>query len=136
MEPAYLDIELRSLESSPEIAKEVPPGRVIVSWHDPSGTPSRIRLHSLLKRARRFGGLSKVVPTATKAIDNLSVLSLYEGPGPSPIAFCMGPTGLYSRVVCLQFGAPIAFASHGRATAPGQLSLRSMLALRRRLQNA
>jgi len=81
--------------------------------------------------------MPKVVTTAARASDNLSILSLYQPGDKPPIAFCMGQLGLFSRVMAIQYGTPITYASlQGRQTAPGQLSLGSALAFRRRLQNA
>ncbi len=136
LRPAYLDVELVTLDSNPELALGRPSEDLIVSWHDLSGTPAPELIRSVLDRARRHGALAKVVSTAFQAADNLSILSLYHPGDEPPIAFCMGPLGLFSRVMAIQYGTPITYASlQGRLTAPGQLNLSSALAFRRRLQD-
>ncbi|MDE1853143.1 MAG: type I 3-dehydroquinate dehydratase [Thaumarchaeota archaeon] len=136
MRPAYLDIELSTLDSNPDLGADAHRGRVIVSWHDMAQTPAKGRLRSIMRRARGHRGLVKMVGTAARPADNLSILSLYAEPGATPIAFCMGSAGLFSRVMAIQYCTPLVYASlPGRQTAPGQLSLKSALALRRRLQD-
>ena len=135
--PAYFDVELRTLEENPDLARSGLGVRLVVSWHGLSGTPNRARLLSLLARARSYGGLAKIVPAAARATDNLAILSLYDAQGPPPIAFCMGQVGLFSRVVAMDRGTPLAYASlDAEATAEGQLPLGTMLAVRRRLEDA
>ena len=135
--PAYFDIELRTLEANPELARTRLGDRQIVSWHALAGTPSRARLSSLLARAQSYGGLAKIVAVASRAADNLAVLSLYDIQGPAPIAFCKGQAGVFSRVIAIERGTPLAYASFdGEATAEGQLPLGMMLAIRRRLEAA
>lgn len=135
--PAYFDIELRTLEANPELARTRLGDRQIVSWHALAGTPNRARLASLLARAQSYGGLAKIVTVASRAADNLAVLSLYDIQGPAPIAFCKGQAGIFSRVIAIERGTPLAYASFdGEATAEGQLPLGMMLAIRRRLEAA
>ena len=136
LEPAYFDIELRTLKANRELARTRLGQRTIVSWHGLAGTPDRARLLSLMADASAFG-LPKIVPAARSSVDNLAVLSLYDRPGPPPIAFCMGQPGLLSRVMAIERGTPIAYASlDGERTAEGQLSLGQALAIRRRLESA
>lgn len=135
LRPAYLDVELRGLMEG-VVLPRVPRNRVIVSWHDPTGTGSGSRLLSLKARAAAYGGLVKIVTKAKGPADNASVLSLYGGRGPPPIAFCMGERGTFSRVMAMALGSPVAYASlGGEATAPGQIPLGQMLAVRRRLES-
>ena len=134
LRPAYVDIELQTLRSNPDMVSEMAGQKLIVSWHDRLRTPSKARLASILADARAFGGLAKVVPTARQASDNLAVLSLYDGRATAPIAFCMGEAGVLSRVMAIERRTPIAYASlPGEQTAPGQLTLPKLLAARRRL---
>ncbi len=132
LHPAFLDVELRTLRASPDLVRGLAGQRLIVSWHDRSRTPSSARLASILTDARAFGGLAKLVPTARRASDNLTVLSLYDAGVPAPIAFCMGEAGLLSRIMAVERGTPIAYASlPGEPTAPGQTTLSQLLAMRR-----
>ncbi len=90
-----------------------------------------------MKRATSYGGLVKIVTTATKPADNLTILSLYDGHAPAPIAFCMGKQGVLSRVMAMERGSPIAYASlPDESTASGQLPLGLVLAIRRRFEDA
>jgi 3-dehydroquinate dehydratase type I len=134
LRPAYFDIELRTLEANPKLVSEKLGKEIIVSWHDTVRTPRRADLSSIKARATSYEGLVKVVATANNATDNLTILSLYDEPGPRPIAFCMGTPGLFSRVMAIEYGSPIAYASlPGEPTATGQLSLSKVIAIRRRL---
>jgi 3-dehydroquinate dehydratase type I len=131
--PAHIDVELRTLEANRDLARGNLGRGVIVSWHDPHETPGRASLLRVMDRAASYGGLSKVVTTAKSALDNLTVLSLYDVPGPPPIAFCMGARGVVSRVMAVERRSPIVYAClPGEPTAPGQLSLDYLLAVRRR----
>jgi 3-dehydroquinate dehydratase type I len=137
LKPAFLDIELRTLESNPDLPSLRMGHSMIVSWHNLSRTPDRKSILRTMGKAASYGGLVKVVPTATNPADNLTILSLYDEPGPSPIAFCMGTKGLFSRVMAMERGSPLTYASlSSEETAPGQLPLRHVLAIRRRLENA
>ncbi len=134
--PAYLDVELRTVEGNRDV---LPRGRVrgIVSWHDMLGTGDGRRLRSIMKRAASYGGLVKIATTATSPADNLTILSLYDGRAPAPIAFCMGTHGILSRVMSMERGSPISYASlPDEPAAAGQLPLGLLLALRRRFGGA
>ena len=137
LEPAYFDVELRTLEVVRELPANSLGKEIIVSWHDQNRTPGIARLHSIMARAASHGGLVKIVTTARTASDNLEVLSLYDEPGPPPIAFCMGVPGIFSRVMAMERGSPIIYGSlPGEPIAPGQLSVIHLLALQRKLENA
>jgi 3-dehydroquinate dehydratase type I len=137
LKPAFFDVELRTLESNPDLASLSLGHSMIVSSHNLSRTPDRRSILRTKGKAASYGGLVKVVPTATNAADNLTILSLYDEPGPPPIAFCMGTQGLFSRVMAMERGSPVTYASlSSEETAPGQLPLRQVLAIRRRLENA
>jgi 3-dehydroquinate dehydratase-1 len=136
LRPAYFDVELATLESNPGMALTKPSVNLIVSWHDFARTPSPSRLRSIALRALAHGDLVKLVATANRPTDNLSILSLYEGLEDPPIAFCMGSAGVFSRVMAVHYGTPILYTSlPGRPTAPGQLSLPAALAFRRCIQH-
>ncbi len=133
---AALDVELRTLDRNPGLATEFRARATIVSWHDPAVTPSRTRLRSIMRRAAR-SGTPKLVTKANSPLDNLEILSLYQVPGPSPIAFCMGGQGAFSRAMSMELGAPVTYASlPGEPTASGQFTLAQAVALRRSLGDA
>lgn len=136
LRPAFFDVGLQTLEANPDLAAEALGRTRIVSWHDQVKTPSRARLLSIMRRAAAFG-TPKVVTTANAAKDNLAILSLYDESGSPPIAFCMGDRGIFSRVMAMERGSPIAYASLlGEPIAPGQFTLSQALATRRRLESA
>ncbi len=137
LNPAYLDVELRTVEASNDVVSHGRESGIIVSWHDILGTGDAKELRSVMRKATSYGGLAKIVTTATDPADNLTILSLYERHRPPPIAFCMGAHGLLSRVMAMEMGSPIVYASlPGEQTASGQLPLGLVIALRRRLENA
>ena len=137
LKPAYIDIELRTLESGQDLSTNDLGKNIIVSWHDQHKTPGRHRLLSLMARAASYGSLVKIITTAKTASDNLAVLSLYDEPGPPPIAFCMGVPGIFSRVMAMERGSPIVYGSlPEEQIAPGQLSVVQLVALRSILENA
>jgi 3-dehydroquinate dehydratase/shikimate dehydrogenase len=107
----------------------ITPERVIVSWHDPKGTPGdleRIAERLLATRARWV----KLIPSAQSLTDLGAVLALNRRFNHQPssqrrlIAFAMGPVGIPSRFLAPLLGPPLAYAawSRGAAAAPGQLT--------------
>ncbi len=136
LKAAFVDVELTTVEGDHGLALSKKGRHLIVSWHDWRGTPGKQHLSSVFRRAATFG-LPKIVTMARTAEDNLSVLSLYsDHHGPSPIAFCMGEKGILSRVVAMERGSPISYASlPGEPKAPGQLVLGQAIVIRRLLQN-
>lgn len=136
LSPAYVDVELRALEGNRNASPGDFGSDIVVSWHNLSRTPRRAGLRSIMARAFSYGDLVKIVATANSATDNLAILSLYDVPGPPPIAFCMGAPGIFSRIMAMERGSPIVYASlPGEPIAPGQISVAHLLALRRRLKD-
>jgi 3-dehydroquinate dehydratase I len=103
--------------------------RLVGSHHDYSQTPDRDRLrHKAEELAAMGADCIKVVTLATVPDDNLRVLELVRFGrselGVDVIAFCMGPLGRWSRIVCLLLGSPwtyVQLPGQGQA-APGQLT--------------
>jgi 3-dehydroquinate dehydratase type I len=106
--------------------------RIILSWHDFSGTPDSSRLEEVLKEMLAAeGDILKIVTQARDPADNLRVLSLIpraRAAGREIIAFCMGPFGKWSRVVAPYLGSFLTFAPFSKkgASAPGQLTVNEM----------
>ncbi|MDA4135317.1 MAG: type I 3-dehydroquinate dehydratase [Thaumarchaeota archaeon] len=127
--PAYLDIELETAKRHEAWFKGLTtgpsrPGKVIVSWHDFAGTPELEVMRGARKEAKGFGEVVKIVTLAKTADDNLKLLMLYQEDARGLIAFCMGPDGTASRILSLQLGSPVVYASlPGEPVAPGQLSV-------------
>jgi shikimate dehydrogenase/3-dehydroquinate dehydratase type I len=117
------DFELvRDLGLSPE--------QTVLSWHDPHGTPESLPgiVERLMESRARW---VKVVPTAGKLRDTISVLGLHRrfnsGRGRSRrlLSFAMGVPGLASRYLAPLLGPPIGYVAWTKAApaAPGQLSI-------------
>ena len=129
LRPAYLDLELETARGNTSWVsglgkKGSGPGKTIISWHELGGTPSLEALRKIRGEASSLGDVAKIVTTARSADDNLRVLALYRDSATDLIAFCMGSEGVSSRVLSLQLGSPIVYASlPGEPAAPGQLSI-------------
>ncbi len=106
------------------------PERLVVSWHDPAGTPDDLA-HRARQIAEAPSQLTKIVPTAHSLIDLERVLALLaplrsRPPGRRRLtAFAMGAVGMASRLLAPLLGSPIAYAAWSAAApaAPGQLPL-------------
>jgi 3-dehydroquinate dehydratase-1 len=101
--------------------------RLLLSWHDFSGTPSRQALMTIFQQMYRSGAhLGKIVTTARRFQDVLQVLSLQQEAEEMEfplVAFCMGEAGRISRLATLELGGFLSYAApdDGEGTAPGQL---------------
>jgi 3-dehydroquinate dehydratase I len=104
--------------------------RILLSHHDFAGTPD---VDTLKRQVERMASCQtetlKVVTYAHSQDDNLRVLELipwarreFDRP---LVAFCMGPLGRWSRLVCLLLGSPWTYVQLPglSAAAPGQLTL-------------
>lgn len=128
-----LDVEWRTDEAwRREIFARRGTSRLIVSWHDFTGTPPEpVLRHQLEKLLAQEADIIKLVTFATSPEDNLRVLSLIpeaRSRGREIIAFCMGPLGKWSRVAALFLGSFLAYApiQARKTSAPGQLSVNEM----------
>ncbi len=103
--------------------------KIILSWHDFSGTPDTEHLEEILqKMLDQEADVIKLVTMAQQPEDNLRLLSLIPralARGREIIAFCMGPAGKWSRVVAPLLGSFLTFAPFTKkgASAPGQLTV-------------
>jgi 3-dehydroquinate dehydratase-1 len=106
--------------------------KLILSWHDFSGTPEAARLEAVLEEMLNAeADILKLVTMARQPEDNLRLLSLIpqaRAQGQEIIAFCMGPLGKWSRVAAPLLGSWLTFApfSKQRASAPGQLPVNDL----------
>ena len=116
---AYKDVELSMLSNS----KLKVDAKTIVSWHDFDSTPSEKVLKEKLSAALKYGGIVKIVTTAKKLSDNLTVLNLYNKKMRGKfIGFCMGEEGKISRILAPMLGSPFMYGClEGAAVAPGQI---------------
>jgi 3-dehydroquinate dehydratase I len=103
--------------------------RLILSWHDFTGTPDAARLEAVLEEMLASeADVVKLVAQARAPADNLRMLSLIpraQAQGKDVIAFCMGPLGKWSRVAAPLVGSWLTFAPFSKtgASAPGQLTV-------------
>jgi len=116
---AYKYVELSMLSNS----KLKVDAKTIVYWHDFSSTPSEKVLKEKLSAALKYGGIVKIVTTAKKLSDNLTVLNLYNKKMRGKfIGFCMGEEGKISRILAPMLGSPFMYGClEGAAVAPGQI---------------
>jgi 3-dehydroquinate dehydratase-1 len=103
--------------------------RLILSWHDFSGTPDDDRLEELFTTmSAEDADILKLVTYAATPADNLRLLALIpraRAAGKEIIAFCMGPLGKWSRVATVFLGGFLTFAPFNpqQASAPGQITV-------------
>ena len=106
--------------------------RLILSWHEVSGTPDQAALDKVLAgMLAADADILKIVTWAATPEDNLRVLSLIpqaRASGREIIAFCMGPLGAWSRVAAPCLGSFLTFApfSREKGSAPGQITVSEM----------
>ena len=143
--PAYIDIELAAYQRSANIRQKVglvvdhpgqvrpTPTRLILSTHDFDGRPGDLVQRVEAMAASPACRVMKVAWRAESIADTAEAARLVGGCGKPVIALCMGDHGVPSRVLAKKFGAAMSFAAldAGRATAPGQPTVRQMLGLYR-----
>jgi 3-dehydroquinate dehydratase type I len=111
--------------------------RLIVSWHDFSGTPSAEILEAKLAACMADRpAIVKIVTYAGTAADCLRLLELIPEAlrrGQPIAAFCMGKRGKISRIMAPLLGSIISYVSlePEEASAPGQLTIQEMQTINR-----
>ena len=122
-----IDIELTTsnLKNLVPIIKKR--AKCLLSFHDTEKTPPLADLKGIAKRQIAAGAdICKVVTTAQKAGDNLTILKLItEFPEARVAAFAMGPLGLPSRILCPLVGGEFTYAAmeKGAESAPWQMTV-------------
>jgi len=129
----FLDLELAADAAwRRDLWERRGPAKIILSWHDFSGTPEQARLDAVLEEMLASqADIVKLITMAGQPEDNLRVLSLIpraRARGREIIAFCMGPLGKWSRVVAPLMGGYLTFAPFTQkgASAPGQLTVNEL----------
>lgn len=104
--------------------------KCLVSFHDLTGTPPQFEMQEIVSKQIEAGAdICKVVTTANKFEDNLTVLQLISGyPKKKIVAFAMGPLGTASRILCPLVGGDFTYASikEEMASASGQITVREL----------
>ena len=124
-----VDLELSAASSNLIVNKLKSHGsQVIISFHDYSKTPASDELKKVLQAEKKAGGdVCKVVTTALKPSDNLTILGFVQDESTKTrlVSFAMGAHGMPSRILSPWFGAEFTFAaiSEESKTADGQLSV-------------
>ena len=125
-----VDIELRTEDLKP--ARELIGKRAecLLSFHELEGTPPLGEMKEVVRRQLEAGAdICKVVTTARKAEDNLTILQLIsEFSQARVVSFAMGSLGLASRVLCPLLGGDFTYASiePGKESASGQITVREL----------
>ena len=122
-----IDVELATgnlIEIVPLIKKKT---KCLLSFHDFKGTPPLDRMREIVRKELAAGAdICKVVTTAQKFEDNLSVLQLISDfPRTRVISLAMGSLGYTSRILCPLVGGDFSYASieAGKESAQGQITV-------------
>jgi len=125
----YIDVEHDALRS----LGDVPPDRVIVSYHNFERTPEDLAaIHARL--ARMGAAVVKVAVTANHILDTVPVLRLLKEATVPTIALAMGERGILTRILAPKFGGFLTYAAAeggGREAGPGQVTVGEMCNLYR-----
>ncbi len=130
-EPMLLDLEYNSVSKNDEFADFIDHNnvRVLMSWHDFTGTPNKESLVDLIDNMRVFSNYIKIVTTAKSIDDSINILGLYKliDTSINLVAFSMGELGIISRVLCSIVGnSPFTYTAIENPVAPGQLTINQM----------
>ena len=119
----YVDVEHDALAA----LGDVPPARVIASYHNFRETPAGLAdIHARL--AASGAGTVKVATTARHILDTVPVLRLLRDAVVPTIALAMGERGVLTRILAPKFGGVLTYAAPetGREAAPGQVTVRDL----------
>jgi 3-dehydroquinate dehydratase / shikimate dehydrogenase len=126
---AWCDVEIETAKHMARGALEraLAPARVMVSYHDFRGTPRN--LSAIVRRLERAGGHAiKVAAHCRSNAESVRICQLAAA-RQDAVVIPMGEFGLAGRILSLRMGSALAYAAVEQATAPGQLSLDSMVDL-------
>jgi len=119
----YVDVEHDSLH----LLGDVPPDRVIASYHNFAETPADLK--STYDRLAASGaGAVKVAVMAEHILHTVPVLEILSRATVPTIALSMGPRGVLTRLLAPKFRALLTYAADdaGPEAAPGQVTLNAM----------
>ncbi|MCX5684886.1 MAG: shikimate dehydrogenase [Planctomycetota bacterium] len=119
----YIDVEHDCIAA----IGDVPPEKVIVSYHNFEKTPEDLAdIHARL--AATGAAVVKVAVMARHILDTVAVLRILRDARKPTIALSMGPRGMLTRILAAKFGALLTYASmpdspsSPRVAAPGQIA--------------
>ncbi|HET6141901.1 MAG TPA: shikimate dehydrogenase [Candidatus Acidoferrales bacterium] len=127
----WCDVEIETAKhmARGELKGKLSPARVMISHHDFRKTPKN--LTTIVRRLEQAGGQAiKIAAHCHTISDSVRMCELARGRR-NVVAVPMGEIGLAGRVLSLRMGSALAYAAVEHATAPGQLSLDSMINLYR-----
>lgn len=131
----FVDIELRAEGRDELLARVNKPA--IVSYHDFRGMPGLDELGAILNRMRMAGGaIAKIAVTPKSLKDDLDLLGfLLNADADMPLCLiAMGALGRHLRAVAPIYGSALTYGYLRESTAPGQMSLAELSALRALLE--
>ena len=102
----------------------------ILSQHNFTSMINHTELEDLTQKMMSMDPVGiKVVPTGQTSEDGLNMLTWVSEQTDQcrRIGFTMGAAGEFSRILTCALGAPISYASFGKAVAPGQVAIERMV---------
>ncbi|MEE8167726.1 MAG: type I 3-dehydroquinate dehydratase [Candidatus Hydrothermarchaeales archaeon] len=102
---------------------------LIISYHDFASTPADKEMLDILKKESALGAdIAKLAVTANSMEDVLRLLEVTRKASEKSrvCTIAMGELGRISRIMAPFFGSEITYASVGKATAPGQLTVKEV----------
>jgi len=127
---AWCDVEIETMRELPDqsVREYAVPQKVMLSVHDFVRTPALPK--TLNTGVHGEADAVKIAAHAKTLSDGLRLLRLAKK-SRNFVAVPMGEVGLPLRILALREGSALAYAAVGEATAPGQVSLRTMKELYR-----
>jgi 3-dehydroquinate dehydratase-1 len=127
---AVIDLEFRTAGITEIVHRIKKHSQCLLSFHDLELTPPLDKLVEIVKGQLQAGAdICKVVTTATKFEDNITILKLISHfPDINIVAFAMGEPGRPSRLFSPLCGGYFTYAclEEGKQAASGQISVKEM----------
>jgi len=127
----WCDVEIETAQelAGGELRRALSPARVMISYHDFQRTPGN--LAGNICGVERAGGDAVKLATQCRSVSDSARVCELARRRRDLVAIPMGEFGLAGRVLALREGSALAYGAVEQATAPGQLSLDSMMGLYR-----
>ena len=131
-----VDIELSSSKILKDIINQAHRfnKKVIVSYHNFKNTPEQKKLEAIIKNSKKAG--SDIVKIATLARDKKDIIRLASltVSHENIITIAMGRLGTLSRLLFPMLGSLLTYCSVTKASAPGQIPLKTTALLLKKLK--